>query len=110
MLERVTRSDAAAPELLSPMPGAVVAVHAEDGATVAAGQPVLSVEAMKMEHVLRAPVAGTLVLRVAAGQQVGANEVLAEVTPDSEAAAASTTELGSAEEQPSDAAKEGAAR
>lgn len=110
VLERVTRSDAAAPELLSPMPGAVVAVHAEDGAAVAAGQPVLSVEAMKMEHVLRAPVAGTLVLRVAAGQQVGANEVLAEVTPDSDAAAASTTELGSAEEQPSDAAKEGAAR
>lgn len=80
-LERVARSDAAAPELRSPMPGSVVAVHAEDGAAVTAGQPVLSVEAMKMEHVLRAPVAGSLVLRVAAGQQVGANEVLAEVIP-----------------------------
>lgn len=81
VLERVARSDAAAPELLSPMPGAVVAIHAEDGASVTAGQPVLSVEAMKMEHVLRAPVDGSLVLRVAPGQQVGANEVLAEVIP-----------------------------
>ncbi|GAA1316026.1 biotin carboxylase N-terminal domain-containing protein [Leucobacter albus] len=114
VLERVTRTDAAAPELLSPMPGAVVAVHAEDGAAVAAGQPIVSVEAMKMEHVLRAPVAGTLVLRVAPGQQVGANEVLAEVVPD--AAAPATPEVGSDAgqpsdtHQPSDATKEGAAR
>ncbi|WP_042544701.1 ATP-binding protein [Leucobacter komagatae] len=97
-LERVTRSDAAAPELRSPMPGAVVAVHAADGALVSAGQPVLSVEAMKMEHVLRAPVEGTLVLRVAAGQQVGANEVLAEVMPTgSEGGDSEVNELQSAE-------------
>ncbi|KAM9862856.1 Acetyl-/propionyl-coenzyme A carboxylase alpha chain [Leucobacter sp. BZR 635] len=118
VLERVARSDAAAPELLSPMPGAVVAIHAEDGAIVAAGQPVLSVEAMKMEHVLRAPVDGTLVLRVAAGQQVGANEVLAEVLPVAEAeggagaSAGANSGAGSEERelQSAETAKEGAGR
>lgn len=120
-LERVRRSDAAAPELRSPMPGAVVAVHAEDGAQVAAGEPVLSVEAMKMEHVLRAPVAGTLVLRVAPGQQVGANEVLAEVLPavvhaagasdgDDTDAVVSGGDAATNELQSSETAREGATR
>ncbi|MBP6684654.1 MAG: ATP-grasp domain-containing protein [Leucobacter sp.] len=96
VLERVARSDAAAPELLSPMPGAVVAIHAADGESVSAGQPVLSVEAMKMEHVLRAPVDGSLVLRVTAGQQVGANEVLAEVIPAATGEGSEDSELQSA--------------
>ena len=119
-LERVARSDAAAPELRSPMPGSVVAVHAEDGAAVTAGQPVLSVEAMKMEHVLRAPVAGSLVLRVAAGQQVGANEVLAEVIPGApddgagDAAGGAGSEPGGGSDpdelQSAETAKEGADR
>src|SRR5699024_1821865 len=45
----------AVPTLDSPMPGTVVAVLVDDGAQVQAGAPIVAVEAMKMEHVLRAP-------------------------------------------------------
>ncbi len=44
----------------APMPGAIIAVHAARGATVAAGDPLVTLEAMKMEHVVRAPIAGTV--------------------------------------------------
>jgi acetyl-CoA/propionyl-CoA carboxylase biotin carboxyl carrier protein len=47
-------------EVTSPMPGRVIAVHVTAGQSVEEGQPLLSVEAMKMEHVLRASVAGTV--------------------------------------------------
>ncbi|WP_413320393.1 biotin carboxylase N-terminal domain-containing protein [Agrococcus sp. 1P02AA] len=73
---------AAEPTLASPMPGTVVAVHVADGDAVAAGQPVISVEAMKMEHVLRAPVAGTVHLAAASGEQVTRGQELATVTPE----------------------------
>ena len=69
------------PELRSPMPGAVVAVFAEDGASVEAGDPVLSIEAMKMEHVLKAQAPGTVSLRVGVGTQVAADEVVATIIP-----------------------------
>ena len=67
------------PELRSPMPGAVVAIFVEDGAEVEVGTPILSIEAMKMEHVLRASVAGTVVLQVLPGAQVSADEVVASI-------------------------------
>lgn len=69
-------------EILSPMPGSVIAVSAEPGATVAAGDPVVVVEAMKMEHTLTAPVAGTVELLVAPGAQVRLDQVLARVVAD----------------------------
>jgi 3-methylcrotonyl-CoA carboxylase alpha subunit len=47
-------------EVTSPMPGRVIAVHVTAGQAVEEGQPLLSVEAMKMEHMLRASVAGTV--------------------------------------------------
>ena len=60
----------------SPMPGAVVTV-ATVGQEVAAGEPVVAVEAMKMEHALRAPAAGVVLeVRVAVGQQVRLDEEL----------------------------------
>jgi propionyl-CoA carboxylase alpha chain len=68
--------------LLAPMPGTVVAVPAESGSTVAAGQPVLVLEAMKMQHTITAPAAGVLEVAVAVGQQVSAGDVLAVVTSD----------------------------
>jgi acetyl-CoA/propionyl-CoA carboxylase biotin carboxyl carrier protein len=46
--------------LTSPMPGTVLAVHVSPGETVDPGQPLLVVEAMKMEHVISAPSAGTV--------------------------------------------------
>lgn len=66
-------------ELTSPMPGAVVAVNVENGATVTAGTVVVAVEAMKMEHSLTAPVDGTVHLLVAVGDQVKVGQLLATV-------------------------------
>ena len=61
----------------SPMPGVVVAVAVEEGAQVAEGAVLVTVEAMKMEHRVTAPQAGTVTeVRVAAGQQVDADQVL----------------------------------
>jgi 3-methylcrotonyl-CoA carboxylase alpha subunit len=45
-------------ELAAPMPGSVLAVHVRAGDTVAAGDPVITLEAMKMEHVVAAPITG----------------------------------------------------
>ncbi|WP_448641513.1 acetyl/propionyl/methylcrotonyl-CoA carboxylase subunit alpha [Geodermatophilus sp. URMC 63] len=80
----VLRPDSAAahpPELTSPMPGSVIAVPVTDGQAVAAGEPVVVVEAMKMEHTLRAPADGVVELLVAAGDQVRLDQVLARLTP-----------------------------
>ncbi|MBO0843371.1 MAG: biotin/lipoyl-binding protein, partial [Nocardioides sp.] len=66
--------------LLAPMPGSVVAVHAEEGEYVTAGQRLLVLEAMKMQHTISAPADGVLTkVNVKAGSQVGAGEVLAVV-------------------------------
>jgi len=57
--------------IVAPMPGAVVALFVEEGQTVERNQPLLVIEAMKMEHTLRAPTAGKVTkLRVARGDQV----------------------------------------
>jgi acetyl-CoA/propionyl-CoA carboxylase, biotin carboxylase, biotin carboxyl carrier protein len=65
----------------SPMPGTVRAVQAVVGEKVRAGQPLLIVEAMKMEHTLTAPADGVVCeLSVVPGQQVGLDERLAVVT------------------------------
>ena len=66
-------------ELTSPMPGSVVAVGVENGAQVAAGDLVIAVEAMKMEHSLRSPVAGEVELLAAVGDQVTRGQVLARI-------------------------------
>jgi acyl-CoA carboxylase subunit alpha len=66
--------------LLAPMPGAVVRVSAEPGDLVSAGQAVVVLEAMKMEHTVAAAVDGVLAeLRVGPGDQVGTGQVLAVV-------------------------------
>ena len=66
--------------LLAPMPGAVVRLGAGLGDTVTAGQPLVWLEAMKMEHIIASPAAGVLTeLSVAVGQQVGVGAVLARV-------------------------------
>ncbi|MGY2112711.1 acetyl/propionyl/methylcrotonyl-CoA carboxylase subunit alpha [Nocardia gipuzkoensis] len=66
-------------EIRSPMPGSVIAVPVASGSVVAAGDPVVIVEAMKMEHSLTAPVAGTVELLVEPGAQVRLDQVLARV-------------------------------
>ena len=73
---------AASPQLVSPLPGTVVLVPAVDGAHVEVGDAVAVVEAMKMEHVLRAAVAGTVRIAVAVGDRVARGGVVATVEPD----------------------------
>ncbi|MBW1604614.1 ATP-grasp domain-containing protein [Streptomyces sp. JJ66] len=71
--------------LLAPMPGTVVRVAAglTTGQRVEAGQPLLWLEAMKMEHRVTAPAAGTLTaLPVEPGRQVEVGTLLAVVTDD----------------------------
>ncbi len=71
--------------LLAPMPGSVVAVNVAAGDTVSAGQTVLVLEAMKMQHSVNAPYDGVVSeIDVTAGQQVTAGDVLAVVTPESD--------------------------
>ncbi|PGH50289.1 biotin carboxylase N-terminal domain-containing protein [Streptomyces sp. Ru87] len=70
--------------LTAPMPGTVTVVKAAVGESVSAGQSLLVVEAMKMEHVVAAPYAGTVTeLDVSPGSTVAMDQVLAVVTPDS---------------------------
>jgi acetyl-CoA/propionyl-CoA carboxylase, biotin carboxylase, biotin carboxyl carrier protein len=79
-------SDAASnPVLSSPMPGTVVSLHAANGQSVDVDAPVVVVEAMKMEHVVRSTVGGVLALHVAVGDTVARGQVLAEIfTPSTE--------------------------
>ncbi|MER5482676.1 biotin carboxylase N-terminal domain-containing protein [Streptomyces sp. NPDC002812] len=71
--------------LAAPMPGTVTVVKVAVGDKVAAGQSLLVVEAMKMEHVISAPHAGTVTeLDVTPGTTVAMDQVLAVVTPDEE--------------------------
>ncbi|MCE0764706.1 biotin/lipoyl-binding protein [Pseudonocardia kujensis] len=66
--------------LLAPMPGAVLRVLAAPGDTVTAGQALVVLEAMKMEHTVTAPVDGVVgELHVGAGDQVETGQVLAVV-------------------------------
>ncbi len=58
-------------KLTAPMPGAIVVVHIKPGQEVEKNQPLLVLEAMKMEHTVRAPAAGRVeAVRVSAGDQV----------------------------------------
>jgi propionyl-CoA carboxylase alpha chain len=72
--------------LLAPMPGTVIAVSAEDGSEVEAGQTLLVLEAMKMQHSISAPGHGVVEIAVVVGQQVAAGDVLAVVSTDAEPA------------------------
>lgn len=82
VLAAVQREDGAAdPEVRSPMPGTVVSVNVSNGDAVHAGQVLLSVEAMKMEHQLVAPLDGTVHISAASGDLVKADEVLATIHP-----------------------------
>ena len=73
---------AQAGSLVAPTPGTVVRVLTAEGDQVAAGQPLVVLEAMKMEHTVTAPAGGTVTgLRVAAGEQVTAGQVIATVEP-----------------------------
>jgi len=69
-------------KLRASMNGRVVAVLVAVGDSVEAGQPMVTLEAMKMEHIHAAPVAGKVTaVHVATGDQVAASRVVAEIEP-----------------------------
>ncbi len=73
----------AAGSLLAPMPGSVVRIAVAAGDSVAAGQPLLWLEAMKMEHPIVAPAAGTVAeLPIGVGEQVELGGVLVVLSSD----------------------------
>jgi len=84
---RVRGGDATAGEeqVRSPMPGSVIALHVAEGEHVDAGQPLVVVEAMKMEHALTAPHAGVVAdVLVAVGAQVVLDQPLVTVALDTD--------------------------
>jgi 3-methylcrotonyl-CoA carboxylase alpha subunit len=78
-LHRVDAGDSQGGGLTAPMPGKVVALLAQPGQRVEKGAPLLILEAMKMEHTITAPTAGTLqAFCFAVGEQVGDGAALVE--------------------------------
>ncbi|MDZ4276910.1 MAG: acetyl/propionyl/methylcrotonyl-CoA carboxylase subunit alpha [Erythrobacter sp.] len=76
------QASAADGAIIAPMPGKVIAVDVSEGQAVTAGQRLLVLEAMKMEHALTAPFDGVIEgLSVSAGAQVQVEAVLCTVVP-----------------------------
>lgn len=68
--------------IIAPMPGKVIALDVSEGETVTAGQRLMVLEAMKMEHALTAPFDGTVTaLEASVGGQVQVEAVLCVVEP-----------------------------
>jgi len=75
-------AQADAGSLITPLPGTVVAVHVSTGQEVAQGAPLLTIEAMKMEHTVTAPYAGIIErLPFGLADRVAAGAVLVELSP-----------------------------
>ena len=69
-------------EIVAPMPGAILTVHASVGQQVDRADAIATLEAMKMEHAVPTPIAGTVAeLRARPGDQVARGDVLAIVEP-----------------------------
>lgn len=72
-------------ELRAPMPGAVIEIHAAPGQRVARGDPLLTIESMKLQTVLSAPRDGTVAeIAVAQDETFGKDQILARLTPEDE--------------------------
>ena len=70
-------------DILSPMPGKIIAVEVTQGQQVTKGQKLLTLEAMKMEHSLTAPFDGTVAeLNAVPGAQVQVEALLARIEKD----------------------------
>ncbi|MFE4516412.1 acetyl/propionyl/methylcrotonyl-CoA carboxylase subunit alpha [Kitasatospora sp. NPDC056783] len=89
VVESATGAGAHHGALTAPMPGTVTVVKTTAGETVRKGQPLLVLEAMKMEHVIAAPHDGVVAeLRATAGATVAMEDLLVVVAPVEDTAAA----------------------
>jgi biotin carboxyl carrier protein len=80
--QQVARRDDAGGEMRAPMSARVTAVLRGDGSSMRRGEPILTLEAMKVEHWIAAPFDGRVVsMQVRAGQQVAGGSLLAVVAP-----------------------------
>ncbi len=78
-------ADGGLSELRAPMPGAVIEIHAAPGQRVARGDPLLTIESMKLQTVLSAPRDGTVAeIAVAQDETFGKDQILARLTPEDE--------------------------
>ena len=69
--------------ILSPMPGRIIAIGVTEGQAVTAGQPLVTLEAMKMEHVLTAPFDGVVTdLKAETGGQVAEGIALVRIVAE----------------------------
>ncbi|UNK69330.1 biotin carboxylase N-terminal domain-containing protein [Microbacterium sp. H1-D42] len=82
LADRMPESGPREPEGRAPMPGSIVAVHVADGDHVRAGAPLVSIEAMKMEHPVLAPHDGIVHLMVALGDQVRRDQPVVRVSEE----------------------------
>ena len=79
--EAETASGAADGNITSPMPGKVISIKTTEGETVIAGQRLITLEAMKMEHSLDAPFGGIVeTIATAEGEQVAEGAILLTIT------------------------------
>jgi len=99
---------AADPELRAPMPGTVTAVLVADGDTVSAGDAVVAIEAMKMEHRVVATVDGVARVAVAVGDLVARDRVVARIDPAPEASDAAASDAAVSDETSDPAPSTGA--
>ncbi|RNE48439.1 acetyl/propionyl/methylcrotonyl-CoA carboxylase subunit alpha [Corynebacterium alimapuense] len=77
---RRAEPETAAGAVLAPFAGSLVAWKVADGETVKEGQPVATVEAMKMESVVTSPSAGTIALTVSPGEKITKGDVLGQIS------------------------------
>ncbi len=81
LLPEPQRAAGAGGSLRAPMPGTVLAVLVEVGQTVVEGQSLMKLEAMKMEHTIRAATAGVVeAIYFAAGDPVAVDDLLARIS------------------------------
>jgi len=77
-------SEEASGGLVAPMPGKVIEIRVAVGDRVTAGQTLILLEAMKMEHPMRAATDGTVAeIRIEVGEQVESETLLLVIEPDS---------------------------
>jgi biotin carboxyl carrier protein len=81
-------TEAAAGGCVAPMPGKVIQVAVSEGRTVEAGDTLVVLEAMKMEHAVEAAIAGVVTrVAVAVGDQVDTDQLLVVIEPAPDAVA-----------------------